>query len=764
MRKIIRKIEIILLFLLLTILGYSQAPCGNYLDWDWTKRESFDYAYIQGVGRINISSPFHTEGSASFDISNIIAAKDYFPNQGWVLLDKNFGCSSQYSETNYPYFMLYNKYRGIIRLFVFNNSGLQHQQAVATLAWDGSNRTSLLTLNNIKAWASDKYYPTVLKDDKALNYVQDYYNSSWFVTDYYVLFDHNTDPNKLYNLEFKIFSDITSDLNITGKFSFSTKSASVAGTAPDKNIPENKTYNLLKNGQKYLGKVPTEADMKKHFDNINSSLDTINWSICKNLGRELESANKALQDGTLKKILMGAATVSSKLNGVVGVVLKVFDFFISKPNSSATSATQLQPTVSNGVIDLKGTITTKVNASRFSLQLPGSNHKYSDGTSNYDGLPVYDCPLGVFGLENTPKLKMRNVDVIDYTQCYQNGLQDEYCIDYYRTDKSIVFDDDIRLAINSASKVKFLYGTAQLVYVGTMSKKYPMYEIFNRMKGPCFENMSEGFYEILNIDSSGIKISTSPLEISKFKGTAISYFPAFDKNELFLKLNLIFKPTEASADTTPIVTSIMYNLDIENQGYNPDYYPLTHAQLSKIKEINAKDFASTFLSGGILQTKGIIDIYGSNILLNGYESIIFKPGFKFRPSTNKNLKAQIIPIVRPNGSNSLVLSEYFQNCNCYPNTFKSLKSEKVVWNEEEDIMQPNLKLFPNPSNEILNIQVGNCTYPATLSIYDFNGKLVFSTIMNGYDYKLDISDYQNGNYIIKINTADKLITDKFVKY
>jgi len=73
--------------------------------WDWTQANNYSYAFIQGEGKINISSPFETSSSANKDLSYIIKAQDFLPKQGWVLLSKVFGTEEQYMETNYPYFI-----------------------------------------------------------------------------------------------------------------------------------------------------------------------------------------------------------------------------------------------------------------------------------------------------------------------------------------------------------------------------------------------------------------------------------------------------------------------------------------------------------------------------------------------------------------------------------------------------------------------------------------------------------------------------------
>jgi len=67
--------------------------------WDWTKPESYDFAYSMIGGKKNISSPFHTTASADTRLTDIIMARDYLPEQGWVLLAKVFGSPNDYIQS-----------------------------------------------------------------------------------------------------------------------------------------------------------------------------------------------------------------------------------------------------------------------------------------------------------------------------------------------------------------------------------------------------------------------------------------------------------------------------------------------------------------------------------------------------------------------------------------------------------------------------------------------------------------------------------------
>jgi len=68
-----------------------------------------------------------------------------------------------------------------------------------------------------------------------------------------------------------------------------------------------------------------------------------------------------------------------------------------------------------------------------------------------------------------------------------------------------------------------------------------------------------------------------------------------------------------------------------------------------------------------------------------------------------------------------------------------------------EITENNISIYPNPTSQILNIENNN----DEISIYNLSGKLIIKT----RDNKIDVSDWNNGVYIIKT----KEFVEKFVK-
>ena len=61
----------------------------------------------------------------------------------------------------------------------------------------------------------------------------------------------------------------------------------------------------------------------------------------------------------------------------------------------------------------------------------------------------------------------------------------------------------------------------------------------------------------------------------------------------------------------------------------------------------------------------------------------------------------------------------------------------------------SINIYPNPSDDIINIEIENIKN-ATLEIYNLGGKLIFSKKLHSKLEKIDVSDFPDGIYIVKI--------------
>jgi hypothetical protein len=83
-----------------------------------------------------------------------------------------------------------------------------------------------------------------------------------------------------------------------------------------------------------------------------------------------------------------------------------------------------------------------------------------------------------------------------------------------------------------------------------------------------------------------------------------------------------------------------------------------------------------------------------------------------------------------------------------------------------ELDKKEIKVFPNPSSEIVNILLPLNHSASTVVIYDVIGNLVFSEkiIESKNNYKINLADFRSGIYQIVISSKDKIITEKLEVY
>ncbi|MBS1613123.1 MAG: endonuclease, partial [Bacteroidetes bacterium] len=84
-----------------------------------------------------------------------------------------------------------------------------------------------------------------------------------------------------------------------------------------------------------------------------------------------------------------------------------------------------------------------------------------------------------------------------------------------------------------------------------------------------------------------------------------------------------------------------------------------------------------------------------------------------------------------------------------------------------EALEIGLKLYPNPANNVLNIEIqSDFNTAAQLEVYDYMGRMLDSQVIDinmGYNIVTkQVSYLQNGNYLLKISNNGKWTYQKFV--
>jgi len=78
-----------------------------------------------------------------------------------------------------------------------------------------------------------------------------------------------------------------------------------------------------------------------------------------------------------------------------------------------------------------------------------------------------------------------------------------------------------------------------------------------------------------------------------------------------------------------------------------------------------------------------------------------------------------------------------------------------------DANENSLLIFPNPVKNELTIN--NISFNTTISIFDLMGRLLFNKVSNYSNEKIDISNFANGVYTIRVLSNNVIKSEKFIK-
>ncbi len=122
--------------------------------WDWRTSASqrVHYQTDNGIGYRDVYTPFFTQGHPL----NTVSEKDMEPADGWVLVYKDFGTETSAPEL--PFFVLYNKYLGILRVMIHNSRDVGYNQFEMRLYFKSQSYTGgVLTFSDPTNTALDDY-------------------------------------------------------------------------------------------------------------------------------------------------------------------------------------------------------------------------------------------------------------------------------------------------------------------------------------------------------------------------------------------------------------------------------------------------------------------------------------------------------------------------------------------------------------------------------------------------------------------------------
>jgi len=458
-------------------------------NWDWRQEYYTIYWDRQPNGPWTLSSPFYSEftGGVAF-------TKDYEPEDGWVLLFRNFGSEQNYLR--YPYFLLYNKYTGLLRAFILVDSEENYTTGNLSLAFGSElpNTTALLTHASHRAWAADLY-----KKELTAVAVTEIHNGYWIYVDFATAYDPHTKDVTGSALEFRLDGVNITDLFLNGTLSLTQ-------VLPKSVTPaEQSTYtlkDLVADGKHVAGFYNTFQTYQKKFK---------------------EAADKQTNNELKQKLGEVLKTWTYQNLPLIGVGIGLVDLFIGGGREKKVESPV--PMVFSGDMSLKGTMKERNFITKFSIQTPGTKHQYP----NF--VPLYDYPLGIFNLRTTPVLQSRT-----YWQKEGPNLYMEYT--------SYKVMNDLDWVVNPDSGLKLKEMKAAIVF--RLHEVYP-----DPYALPLIpETLESGIYEIESSTDGKYVLRTRFIPFYLLKDTAISVPPGTD---ITIKVMAVLERKDAAPGTQPVL-------------------------------------------------------------------------------------------------------------------------------------------------------------------------------------------------------------------
>jgi hypothetical protein len=113
----------------------------------------------------------------------------------------------------------------------------------------------------------------------------------------------------------------------------------------------------------------------------------------------------------------------------------------------------------------------------------------------------------------------------------------------------------------------------------------------------------------------------------------------------------------------------------------------------------------------------------------------------------------------PTNNDALVIKVDSIDCMNYVNGCQSVGMEETLNFQPQT---SNFIVYPNPNNGTFTIETTNIEN-ATLEVYNVSGQLIQQAVLKSVQQTIDLSHQPKGLYLLKINTKNKIITQRMIK-
>lgn len=455
---------------------------------DWRTQNFIIYLTSQdgtpGVAT-TIVNPFFDQSlnPTTFTLANDVV-KDFAPADGWELLYKSFGTPQQGVKT--PFFVLYNKYNGTVRVFanIINSGEFAYTAAGIKLSYDNpsnnfEDRRQTALLNQLGATTfSMEQLQRKAVHFKPTDYLNNGINNNyyWLYADFFALFDPCTcGLQSDWYLEVGLINNIDVNLTINGLIQQTMVDANPNGD-PD----ETELGGFFGKVQQYLafgsgvvdgvnGILKSGNEGKKKGDALLKNADSLLFHFEPIIGKD-KSQNIARSIGKILFELPKVNMVMNLAKTLITTVKKLSNDYqaLDEPQSvEAMGNTTI--TEYKTELTVNGTLTVKGGYVTTALKVPGS--QLPPGTGNAEAYkPIYDNILGVFNLFEQPRFQLTkyrapDVDIISYWsfQNYDYTISNDL-FPVFPEINQLMIKTPPKLVINPAAGLKLKSVDYQIVF------------------------------------------------------------------------------------------------------------------------------------------------------------------------------------------------------------------------------------------------------------------------------------------------------------
>ncbi|MBD3223194.1 MAG: T9SS type A sorting domain-containing protein [Caldithrix sp.] len=514
---------ILLIVLQFNVSAYTTQDSTNYYDalyeeninWDWTDPNSYpEYFYISGEQPVLSVFPF-----TDANLGVIVEKDDYQPEDGWVLLYKDFG--TQDFPVKMPYMVLYHEYTGMMRVYIFLVCPESYTR-ISIQTYFEMNGSANLAFAVSPASALDK--KSEYENNAIIGYVQGS-NGHWIYQDIPIAYEPEIGSLEHISFIFDTWGLRNTNIKIDGEIQLAQKKISNLGQN-SKSIPQIIDGAGKSLSEKYKSWSKAQESTNNAFDEASTFFDDIGKSKISNGLSDLSSLVADLPFGPL------------------GAIYGLYDFF-----SGGGKKIDPIPLYFEGEINLSGTMETELFIGKLKMRVPGSVAPTNDYWR-----PVYDAPLGVFNLSTTP-----TVQKLYYYQYYDDVNTGTMWTSYK-------FISDITYMLNpNLTNIQLEEIKANLfcsfTYPGQESYRYPE---------DLLQDWADDEYISLESGKTRMKVDNSQEAVLSYSSgfkqldELNNLFINTPQKDIYLKFYIRLKRSDDS-EAEPIVLTPTFKLDVENK-------------------------------------------------------------------------------------------------------------------------------------------------------------------------------------------------------